>query len=966
MSWPRRIALGLLVALPLLLGVALWYGPRLTDWNEHRDRLAILAAGRLGQPVMLTGPVKLALLPQPMLEAGGVTIGGPDSGLSIQARALRLRLDLAALLRLRLEPREVVLVGAEIRLPWPPTSSQSFRPPPWLTELRGRIEDSRITIGTVALEQVTADLAAGSANDALRIDGRFRWRNLDATFLTILGRPGWDEAAPLDLTVSANNASLSASGVLVPEGGFEGTIQGGGNDLAALVPGPGGAFRLRGKLSASADLLTADDMTLDIAGSPARGAATLRLAPVPRLDLALVTGRVTLDPWVSALRAARASALPFGIDLSAEAATLNGLTLRRMRAAAFLEGERLTLSDVSAILPGDTEVEMSGVTTGRPREAGGTGAKLEAAIRFRGTALRATLLALGVKLGDTDPTLLRQGEGRMRLVLEEAQAAMPELVATIDGARISGAGVLRFGARPALGVGLTFDRLDLDNWLPQRQDLLSLATRNPGWDANLRLAAERAQWRDLSMERLSVDAALEGGRLTARRVSARIAGSDVALSGMLAPGATPGAPPRLTDMAVEATAPVAQPLFALLPGGWIGGTQPPPIAGQPLALRLTANGALNALSLRLGMDLGDARLEANGSLDAMAPRYAGSMTLRHPGAQRLVSEAVGIPLPVWLGEGSLSVISSLAVTPGGGQLDSFDLVAGEMRLGGQLGLAVAPAARPRLTGRLTADRLPLPAPAGAEEPLVLWPLSMLDAELQVTVGRLLPPWLPPMEQLSGTLRLNGGVLQLDGVQAMLQGGRLEGGATLDSTAVPPAFTVQARLGAVGLSGPVFGLPLDLAAGQLEGDVSLRTAGHSPMAMLSLLDGTARLGLRGGVLAGTDLRAALGIAAQPSAAGSEAGLRQALLSGATGFDRLEATVRVQAGRAVLDQASLALGDQVIATLGGEADLAHGGIDLVLRLPPPDGPAFGLRMTGSLRQPRLVPDIADWLRWRAEQP
>src|SRR4051812_5496083 len=58
MSWPRRIALGLLVALPVLLVAALWFGPRLTDWNTHRDRLAILAAGRLGQPVMLTGPVK--------------------------------------------------------------------------------------------------------------------------------------------------------------------------------------------------------------------------------------------------------------------------------------------------------------------------------------------------------------------------------------------------------------------------------------------------------------------------------------------------------------------------------------------------------------------------------------------------------------------------------------------------------------------------------------------------------------------------------------------------------------------------------------------------------------------------------------------------------------------------------------------------------------------------------------------
>ncbi|MFC7552544.1 hypothetical protein ACFQU7_10145 [Pseudoroseomonas wenyumeiae] len=394
--------------------------------------------------------------------------------------------------------------------------------------------------------------------------------------------------------------------------------------------------------SASADLLTASDLTLDLGGSPARGAATLRLAPVPRLDLALVTGRVALDPWVAALRNASAPSLPFGVDLSAEAATLRGITLRRLRAAAFVEGDRLTLSDVSAILPGDTEIEMSGATTGRLREST---SKLEAAIRFRGSALRTTLLALGAQLDATDPTLLRQGEGRMRLVLEEAQVAMPEFTATIDGARISGAGVLRFGARPALGLGLTFDRLDLDNWLPQHLDLMAMATRNPGWDANLRLNAERASWRDLAMERLSVDAAMEAGRLTARRVAARIAGAEVALSGMLAPGAA-NAPPRLTDMALEVTAPVARPLLAFLPGTW---DETAPITTQPLALRLSANGALNALAVRGGLDLGDARVEANGTLDALAPRYAGILTLRHPGAQRLLAEALGSKPPLWLG-----------------------------------------------------------------------------------------------------------------------------------------------------------------------------------------------------------------------------------------------------------------------------------------------------------------------------
>ncbi len=958
MSWPRRIAFGLLGTVPLLLVAALWFGPHLLDWNEHRDRLAILAAGRLGQPVKLSGPVELALLPQPMLEAGGVTIGGPDSGLSIQAKALRLRLDLGALLRFRLEPREVVLVGAEIRLPWPPNSGQPFRPPPWLTELRGRIEDSRIVIGSVALERVTAELAAGAATDALRIDGRFRWRNLDTTFRTTLGRPGWDDAAPMDLTLAAANASLSTSGVLLPEGGFEGSLQGGGSDLSALLPAPAGEFRLRGRISATADLLTASDLTMDIAGSPVRGVTTLRLAPAPRLDVALVAGRVALDPWVAALRGAGTPALPFGLDLSAEAATLRGQTLRRLRGAALLEGERLTLSDVSAILPGDTEVELSGATSGRL----GANGKLEASVRFQGTALRATLMALGLDLSITDPTLLRQGQGRMRMVLEEAQAAIPEFVATLDGARVSGAGVLRVGARPALGLGLTFDRLELDRWLPPGTDLLGLALRPGGFDANLRVAAEQAGWRGLSIDRFSLDGALENGRLTARRVAGKVAGAEVALSGQLSPGTGQNAQPKLTDGALDVSAPIGRPLLALLPGTW---EEVAPLASQPLALRLAANGALNALAVRGGLDMGDARMEANGTLDANAPRYAGTLTLRHPSVTRLITEATGLAPPVWVGDGSLSLIATLNGGTQGGQAENFDLVAGEARLGGQLNLALAPAARPRLTGRVNAETMPLPGFAGFGAPIDLAPLSVMDAELALTIARLLPPMGPAWEQSSGTLRLNGGILQIDGIDARLNGGEIEGTVRLDSTASPPAVAAQLTLGGIGLHSALTGLPLDLTSGQIGGDVDVRTTGYSVEAMLSGLEGTGRFSVGGGVLKGTDLGAALQATAATSPTAAQAALRTALTDGATAFEQLETRFTITGGRMQWQDGRLDLGGHT-ATMRGEIDLAHGGLNLTLSLPPAEGPALGLTMTGPLTQPRRVPDLADWLRWRAEQP
>ncbi|MFC7608895.1 hypothetical protein [Teichococcus aestuarii] len=42
-----------------------------------------------------------------------------------------------------------------------------------------------------------------------------------------------------------------------------------------------------------------------------------------------------------------------------------------------------------------------------------------------------------------------------------------------------------------------------------------------------------------------------------------------------------------------------------------------------------------------------------------------------------------------------------------------------------------------------------------------------------------------------------------------------------------------------------------------------------------------------------------------------------------------------------------------------------MDLMLALRDAEGPEFGLRLTGPLPLPRRVPELAPWLRWRAER-
>ncbi len=945
----KRLALLLLAGLPLLLG-ALWLGPRLVDWEPWRAQLAEIATSRLGRPVTLDGPVELVLLPQPMLRAAGVSVGGREDGFAASARLLRLQLDLFALLLGRIEPREVALVGAELTLPWPPGPLLAVRPPPWITEFDAQVEDSRVRIGGTLLEGVTARLSSGGAAQVLEIAGGFAWSGRAARFAATLGRPGWDGIATFDLSITLPEVNGRARGVLVPEGGFEGTLEAAGPDLSAILPSPAVPFRAAGRLNATAELVAADELSIDLGGAPARGAVAFRLLPLPRLDVALLASRLDLDGWVAALRQGGPRAWPVSLDLSAEAASLGGVALRRLRGAAFLEEGRLTLSDVAVLLPGETELELAGATAG---------ARLELGARFAGADLRSSLLALGLPVEGLDPTLFRRGEGRLRLVLEEAQATVPDFAATLEGFRVSGAGVLRHGARPALGLGLSVDRLDLARWLPEGMDAAQ-ALRGIGGavDLNLRLAADRAVWGAAALDGAAVDLALEGGRLTLRRLAGRLAEADIAASGTLA--LAPAL--RWHELSVEANGPSARGLAALLPGTWPDGAA---LVGRPVSLRVGGSGPPEALALRGTLDLGEARLEANGTLDLPGQRGGASLTLRHPFAPRLIAEAFGTEVGAWLGEGSLSLVATVAAGPQGVSAESFELVAAALRMGGALQLAAGP--RPRLTGRIQAERLPLPLPAlRSAEPLPLDALPGLDAELSIAAARV-EAGPVVAEAASAQARLENGVLTLDRLRARVVGGTLEGGGTLTVAAGAPArIAAEMRLAGATLAAPLLGLPFDIAAGR--GDVTLRVAaeGHAPAAMLGTLSGSWTAALRDGVVTGFDLSAAATGTGMPEAE-AEPNVRRALTAGATAFERMDLEGALDAGRLRIAAGRLAAEGGVAAQIEGEADLARGTIDLRLsaRLASPEAPEIGLRVTGPAEAPRVLPETAAWTRWRAER-
>ncbi len=951
----RRTAM---LAVPLAI-LALWLGPRAIDWEGQRGRIATLATGELGRPVAISGPLRLTLLPRPMIEASDVLVGGAPGDIGVAARALRVTLALPALLVGRLEPREVVLVGAEIRLPWPPGNAPALRPPPWLTTFDARIEQSRILVGEVALENVAARLTSGGVMDAVRATGDFAWRGQAMRFEAAIGRPGYDGIATFELAVEAEGARAQARGVLVEDGGFDGRIEASGADLSLILPAPPLAFRASGKLTVSAELLAADDLAIDLAGIPARGALALRLLSGPRLDIALSSARLDLDAWAAATRAAPPPVLPTALDLAAESASFRGIALRRLRGGIFREGERVTLSDVAATLPGEMEIEIAGASAGQ---------RLELALRFAGPDLRATLAALGLAVPGPQPDRPRATEGRARLVVEEAQLAVPELTALVDGARVNGGGVWRYGPRPNFGIGISVDQIDLDALLPDWADWMAAGQRLAAVDGNLRVAAESVAFRGHRLERVAVDAGLDAGRVGVRRLSGRMAGADLSASGSVALAAGPrpaeiAAAPRFADLAIEARSAAAGGLLAMLPPAWQPG---PDFVEQPLALRITGAGPSDALALRVEGDLAELRLESQLTLDLPQARGQGALTLRHPGAPRLLAalwpgQALG-----WIGEGSFSLIATLLAGPAGVSSENFELVAGQIRSRGALTLGVE-GPRPTLAGRITAERLLLPEPPWrGREPLALGLLDRLDADIALVAQRLEVPDLPVIEDLRAGLRLTGGELRIGGIEARLSGGAVSGEVTLGAgAAAAPRLQLALRATDAAITATLLGLPVDVSSGRItEAVLALDATGHSPDALAASLAGRLRIGIRDGALRGIDLA---GLQAAFDLAEPEAALRQALLGGSTGFDRLDVTAGIAGGVAQLEQAALSSGNAGLATATGQVDLARGMLDIAIIARPglAEAPEVALRLHGVAAEPRRTLELADWLRWRASR-
>ena len=967
----RHISSGLVALLVLMLGGA-WLVPSWLDWSRYRDDVAALASDVLGQAVRIDGAITLRILPQPLLVAERISVAdgaasdGAGGGTAITADQLRLRVALAPLLAGRVDARELVLRGADIRLPWPlDPAALALRTPSWLSALSARIEGGRLRVGEVVVTGLEATLATSDVSGSFFSAGRAHGGGRDWVFTARVSRPGGDGAVGLDMTLdgqgTAQGLGVVVSGQMQPDGTLLGRIALRGPDLSQLLPAPPVAFRAEGRLTSGGGLVAADEMTGELAGAPVQGAVALRLTPHVRLDVAVTASRMDLDAWLPALLKGAESGgfarLPVGIDLSAEAAPLAGGTLRGVRGAFDIEAGTVQVREARAVLPGDAVLRLAGEAAG----AGPNGRlRFEGDARLSAPSLRTTLAWAGAAgLGPVDtlpPQVLRRADLAARVVLEAGLVSLLDTVGEVDGAELAANLSWRPGVRPQLKAAVVLDRLDLGAWLPAAWPGLGAAAAGFGaLSLDLQLEAARASWHGWDLESLGLDLAAEPGRTVLRRLAVQGMGATVSASGtLLESGRLAEAKAELRSERAEGLSGLLTPMLAAGPAARLA-----PLLRGGVLVQVQGGGAPDALGLRIAASLGDLRVEATPTLDIPGGRWAGTLSLRHPGAPRL-AETLGMAgAPGWLGDGSFGLVANLAVGPDRIAAEPFDLAAGGLRAKGALRLDRR--AVPRLTGRIEAESLPLPLPfPRSPDPLPVELLAGWEAALTIAAAQVLVAQEPLLDDMRASVNLAQGVLRIDALTAKRAGGAVAAALTFDTASRPPALALQATLAGAMVTGPIFDLPVDIAGGTLDASVRLTAAGFSPGGLLASLDGAFSLSGRDGVLSGIDV-------ARMGPLLEEAALRAALSGGATSFERLAVEGAIDRGGITLARAAIA-GPAGTVALSGTIDLTRALLGLRLAVVPavPDAPEIGLRINGPADAAVRVPELAGAVRWRSERP
>lgn len=467
-------------SIAILALAAAFVVPAFVDWTYLRDRMQSLASETLGAPVTISGDIDVAFLPEPRVQFAGVAVGTPERPV-MTVVGVEARFSLADLFRDHYRLTRLVLTqpAIELRLDADGQLDTAVTLGETVTASVVSVPSAQIVDGAFRL----VDARTGGTQEATAISGELRLETVRGPFgfqgQGLVGGTGYtlrvatsavSDEGPTSVSLFTQPDSLafslSAEGALSFEGqpAFEGKATYRQRPAAAADGTPPdigrGDLVVEGSLAVTSERIVLANYAAVLdenrAASRLTGAFDVTLGASPSFNLvvegstlALPPRDMTADSGVSPYELVRllneiglppVPLIPGTVGLALNEADLRAVVLRNVKVdAAALDGA-WQIKTFSALLPGNTTLELSGTLgqrAGRPSFAGD--------MSLASTRLDA-LAQLWRRPAANDPLTGLRGEYAAQVALVGETLSLSRGSLTLDGSEHALAAEIGFGS----------------------------------------------------------------------------------------------------------------------------------------------------------------------------------------------------------------------------------------------------------------------------------------------------------------------------------------------------------------------------------------------------------------------------------------------------------------------------------------------------------------------------------------
>jgi len=238
------------------------------------------------------------------------------------------------------------------------------------------------------------------------------------------------------------------------------------------------------------------------------------------------------------------------VDLIVDTVAYRGGVLSNLRANAALENGEITVNQIGALLPGSSQVSVFGfvgLPDGQPR--------FDGSVELGSDNVRALLDWLKVDVAQVPADRLRKLDLAAKVVATGEQVQVSDARIGLDSTNITGGVTLTLRERPAFGLSINVDRINVDAYMPAAAGDSAQASQKPAgdgtsksgpavkteggglaalgaFDANIQARIGRLTYNDVPVSDVQFDGTLYNGVLTVNAFSvADLAGARAAVAG---------------------------------------------------------------------------------------------------------------------------------------------------------------------------------------------------------------------------------------------------------------------------------------------------------------------------------------------------------------------------------------------------------------------------------------------------